>query len=95
MDAVWIIASMKMTLNIDDGLLERVMAVTGARTKTEAIDLALREMDRRARLIEVLGRDHGMTADEWRTAFEPDYNVEALRAAEEPPTHGRQSRSRR
>lgn len=89
---------MKMTLNIDDGLLDRVMAVTGARTKTEAIDLALREMDRRARLIEVLGRDHGLTADEWRNAFEPDYDVEALRVAEEPATpaaHARKPRSRR
>lgn len=95
MDAVWLIASMKMTLNIDDGLLERVMAVTGAKTKTEAIDLALREMDRRARLIEVLGRDHGMTADDWRNAFAPDYDVEALRAAEEPPAYARKPRSRR
>ncbi len=79
---------MKMTLNIDDGLLERVMAVTGAKTKTEAIDLALREMDRRARLVEVLGRDHGMTSDDWRNAFEQDYDVETLRAAEQPPTYG-------
>lgn len=86
---------MKMTLNIDDGLLERVMTVTGAKTKTEAIDLALRELDRRARLIEVLGRDHGLTPADWRNAFEPDYDVTALRAAEAPVTYGRKPRSRR
>ena len=86
---------MKMTLNIDDGLLERVMGVTGAKTKTEAIDLALREMDRRARLIEVLGRDHGLTSADWRNAFEPDYDVTALRAAEETVRYARKSRPRR
>jgi len=84
-----------MTLNIDDGLLERVMAVTGAKTKTEAIDLALKEMDRRAQLVEVLGRDNGMTSKDWKNAFYPDYDVEAARAAEEPSTHGRKPRSRR
>jgi len=86
---------MKMTLNIDDGLLERVMAATGAKTKTEAIDLALKEMDRRAQLIEVLGGDHGMTSEDWKNAFYPDYDVEATRAAEEPPTYGRKPRPRR
>jgi Arc/MetJ family transcription regulator len=95
MDAIWLNASMKMTLNIDDGLLDRVMAFTGAKTKTEAIDVALREMDRRARLIEVLGRDHGMTSEDWRNAFEPGYDVTALRAAEQPSTYGRKPRSRR
>ena len=86
---------MKMTLNIDDGLLERVMAVTGAKTKTEAIDLALKEMDRRAQLIEVLGRDHGMSSEDWKNAFHPEYDVETARAAEEPPTYGRKPRPRR
>jgi Arc/MetJ family transcription regulator len=86
---------MKMTLNIDDGLLERVMAVTGAKTKTEAIDLALKEMDRRAQLVEVLGRDRGMTSEDWKNAFRPEYDVETARAAEEPATYGRKPRPRR
>lgn len=97
MDIVCIKAVMKMTLNIDDGLLERVMGVTGARTKTEAIDLALREMDRRSQLIEVLSRDHGLTSAQWRDAFEPDYDVESLRVAETSPpaTDARKPRPRR
>lgn len=86
---------MKMTINIDDGLLERVMAATGATTKTEAIDHALREIDRRARLVEVLSRDRGMTSEDWKNAFEPGYDLETLRAAEEPPHYGGQSSSRR
>jgi Arc/MetJ family transcription regulator len=86
---------MKMTLNIDDGLLERVMSVTGAKTKTEAIDLALKEMDRRGRLREVLGRDRRMTATDWKNAFEPGYDLDALRAAEAPATYARKPRPRR
>src|SRR5262249_55664149 len=42
---------MKMTMYIDDELLARVMDATGTTSKTKAIDLALREMDRRAKLI--------------------------------------------
>jgi hypothetical protein len=95
MDYSCIEYGMKMTLNIDDGLLERVMAVTGAKTKTEAIDLALKEMDRRAQLVEVLGRDNGMTSEDWKNAFDPEYDVETARAAEEPSTYGRKPRSRR
>jgi len=87
---------MKMTLNIDDALLERVVAFTGAKTKTEAIDIALREIDRRSRLAEVLGRDRGLTARDWREAFEPDYDVESFRVAEDTPHgHGPATRPRR
>lgn len=35
---------MRTTLNLDDHLLEEVMRATGARTKTEAITLALEEL---------------------------------------------------
>jgi Arc/MetJ family transcription regulator len=47
-------ACMKLTINLDEKLLDRVVTITGASTKTEAITLALREIDRRARLVEVL-----------------------------------------
>jgi Arc/MetJ family transcription regulator len=86
---------MKMTLNIDAALLERVMRVTGAKTKTAAIDLALKEMDRKGRLREVLSRDRGMTPTDWKNAFEPGYDLDALRAAEAPATYARKPRSRR
>ncbi len=79
---------MKMTIEIDDELLARVMASTGARTKTAAIELALREMDRRGSLLRLLDDDLGMTPANWRDAFEDISNVEALRAAETPAKYG-------
>ena len=86
---------MKMTLNIDDELLDRVMEATGAKTKTEAIDLALKEADRRARLIEVLGRDRGMSPEDWKNAFAPDDDFGSLRVAEEPVNYAAKPRPRR
>ena len=48
---------MKLTLNIDDALLTRVMETTGAKTKTAAIHAALAEVDRRNKLIALLSED--------------------------------------
>ena len=48
---------MKLTLNIDDELLTRVMEATGAKTKTDAIHAALAEVDRRNKLIALLSED--------------------------------------
>ena len=86
---------MKMTLNIDDELLDRVMESTGAKTKTEAIDLALKEVDRKSKLLEVLSRDRGMSPEDWRNAFVPDYDVESARVAEDPVRYAAKPRSRR
>ena len=62
---------MKLTLNIDDKLLERVRETTGAKTKTEAIHVALNEMDRRYKLRELLAKDDfGMTSEDWKNAWE-------------------------
>jgi Arc/MetJ family transcription regulator len=85
---------MKMTVEIDEALLERVMAVTGARTKTAAIELALREMDRRGALLRLLDDDLGMTPTDWRGAFDDAADIETLRAAETPGTYGGHTGSR-
>ncbi len=69
-----------MTLHIDDALLERVMAATGAESKTKAIDLALREMDRRAELRRLTAEGLGLSADELKEVFDP-----ASAIAEVPP----------
>ena len=64
-------ACMKLTLNIDDELLERVRETTGAKTKTEAIHVALNEMDRRNKLRELLAKDDfRMTSEDWKNAWE-------------------------
>lgn len=96
---------MKITLNIDHALLARVMASTGARTKTDAIHLALSEMDRRAKLTALLAKDDfDMTAEDWKNAFDENSIVDddapySARVAEEPSkprqSHERKPRPRR
>jgi Arc/MetJ family transcription regulator len=85
---------MKMTLYIDDALLARVMAATGAASKTKAIDLALREMDRKAKLMELSAAGLGLSPDELKDAVDPNYDLEALRRRETPVRYGRKPRSR-
>jgi Arc/MetJ family transcription regulator len=85
---------MKMTLHIDDGLLERVMAATGAASKTMAVDLALREMDRRSTLMKLAAEGLGLTADELKEEVDPAYDLVEMRRREMPVTYGRKPRSR-
>ncbi len=77
---------MKLTLNIDDDLLERVRETTGAKTKTEAIHYALGEIDRRNKLRALLAEDIGLTPAEWRNAFDESAleEEETARVAETP-----------
>ncbi len=87
---------MKMTMHIDDGLLKRVMDATGATSKTKAIDLALREMDRRAKLVELASKGTGLTANELKESFDPSsYTESPFVLAKKPITYGRKPRSRR
>jgi len=44
---------MKMTMHIDEDVLDRVMKITGAKTKTEAVEIALNEMARRHKMKEL------------------------------------------
>lgn len=75
---------MKMTMHIDEGILERVMRWSGAASKTEAVDLALKEMDRKARLAEIGKKGLGLTRAELLEAVDPSYDLMALRLAETP-----------
>ena len=61
---------MKLTINLDGDLLDRVVAITGSTTKTEAIVFALREVDRRARLLTLLREGLGASADELKSMFD-------------------------
>jgi Arc/MetJ family transcription regulator len=88
---------MKLTLNIDDDLLSRVMESTGAKTKTEAIHAALAEVDRRHKLITLLSEDIGFNwdTDIDTTAWDRD-DAATARIAETPSvTRDRKSRPRR
>lgn len=75
---------MKMTMHIDDALLERVMAVTGAASKTHAVDIALRELDRRAELIRLTREGLGLGPGELREVLDPAYDLDAMRLKETP-----------
>lgn len=75
---------MKMTMHIDEGILERVMKWSGAASKTEAVDLALKEMDRKARLAEFGKTGLGLSRAEILEAVDPSYDLMALRLAETP-----------
>lgn len=73
---------MKLTINVDDALLDRVVEITEASSKTEAIAIALREVDRRARLVSVLREGLGASPDELKDMFDASSDPMALRAAE-------------
>lgn len=77
---------MKITINMDEALLDRVVAITEAATKTEAIHIALREVDRRARLVTVLREGLGASADELKQMFDPASDPDSLRVAKTVPT---------
>jgi Arc/MetJ family transcription regulator len=77
---------MKITLNIDRELLARVVDITGSETKTEAIHFALKEVDRRARLVEVLRAGTGASAKELRGMFDAESDPLAMRVAEKSGT---------
>lgn len=62
---------MKMTMHIDEDVLDRVMKITGASTKREAVEIALNEMARRHKLKELLSQGLGLTPDQLKAEFAP------------------------
>ncbi len=55
---------MKMTMHIDEEVLAQVMKLTGAKTKTQAVEMALTDMARRHKMQQFFERGLGMTPDE-------------------------------
>lgn len=86
---------MKMTMHIDEEMLARVMEAHEFKTKTEAVDAALREMDRRFRLAEFGRKGMGFTPEELGNAVDPDYDLMALRVADMPAKYYERGRSDR
>ena len=84
---------MKMTMHIDEALLARVIKWTGAASKTEAVSMALHEMDRKARLAEFGRNGLGLSRAELTQAVDPAYDFVALRVAEEPLVYDTASKS--
>lgn len=83
---------MKMTMHIDEDVLARVMKVTGAKTKTEAVEIALSEMARRHKLKELFSAGLGLTPEELRNVFDPNSDPDRIRVpqvAESPAPYGK------
>lgn len=70
---------MKMTMHIDEALLDEVKTAYGFESKTETINAALHEMDRKAKLRAYAKSGLGFTGMELRDAVEPGYDILASR----------------
>jgi Arc/MetJ family transcription regulator len=70
---------MKMTMHIDEALLEEVMKATGATSKTAAVDAALRKVARKYAQRERWKVGLNMTPDEIGAEFDGDW-AEGLKA---------------
>jgi len=86
---------MKMTMHIDEALLERVMKEYNFPSKTEAVEAALKEMDRQMRIREFRKNGLGLTPDELANAVDPHYDEKlghnvypAQAVAEDPSPYG-------
>ena len=80
-------------MHIDEDVLERVMKITGAKTKTAAVEIALNEMARRHKMKELFSAGLGLTPEELKNSFDPNsYPEEPQRVmlvAEDPAPHGK------
>lgn len=65
---------MKMTMHIDEALLKRVMREYEFPSKTEAVEAALKELDRQMRLRDFRKNGLGLTPDELADAVDPHYD---------------------
>ena len=83
-----------MTMHIDEALLRRVMKLGKFETKTAAIDFALREIERRRKLLKFVANEKSKPRD-WARTVDPAYDVIALRAKETPARYRTKRKSRR
>lgn len=79
---------MKMTMHIDEELLESVMNHYGFVSKTETVDAALKEMDRRRRYQELFAEPVEWGENELRDSVAPGYDPIAMRVAESSGYYG-------
>lgn len=82
-----------MTMHINEEVLDRVMRITGAKTKTAAVEIALTEMARRHRMKELFAAGLGLTPAELKAAFDPtslpEVSAAVPHAAEAEATYGK------
>jgi Arc/MetJ family transcription regulator len=73
----------KTTVELDEKKLLRVMELTGLKTRKEAIDYALSQAERAAKIAELFARPR-RSKDELKDLLDPEYDLVALRAKEKP-----------
>ena len=71
---------MKTSLDIDDAKLRRLMKLTRIKTRKGAIDYALREAEKAARLRNLVRE--AAPGEDFRDAVDPAYDLLALRSKE-------------
>ncbi len=74
---------MKTTVELDEDKLKRVMRLTGLKTRKAAIDFALSEAERIAR-IDSFYRQPFYVVDAKETVVDDRYELDRLRARERP-----------
>ena len=71
---------MRTTLSLDDGLTKELMKVTGTKTKTAAIHLAISEFIRRKKIEGLLALEGKVRLDlDWRELEEVELKAQADR----------------
>jgi Arc/MetJ family transcription regulator len=73
---------MKTTIDIDEKNLERVMQLTGARSRRAAVDYALTCTERAERLRKVF--EHPLPDEEYLGALADNYDLNAVRKKDLP-----------
>ena len=72
---------MKMTMHIDEETLADVVRITGVASKTGAVELALKEMVRRAKFKAIATAGLGLTKEELMKTWEDPFPEETARLA--------------
>ena len=73
---------MKTTIDLDETKLKRVMKLAGIGTRKEAIDAALTELERKAKLNHFFA--NALPHDAYKNAIDPKYYLMKLREMSKP-----------
>lgn len=70
-------------MELDERKLIRIMELTGLKTRREAIDYALDQAERAAKMTKLFARPR-RSQEEIRDALDPNYDLMALRERDKP-----------
>jgi hypothetical protein len=73
---------MKTTIDLDEAKLKRVMNLTGITTRKEAIDYALTEAERLAKIKRLY--ENPLPGEAYKDAIDPNYDLMKLREMTKP-----------